>query len=159
MTHARWSIWSPCSTVNETTRRLVRHDERETKMTPSMNMVLLVGEVTHNFAPRSERGPALLKVKTERNGYGDKAGEVFADYVGVTCFGRARDRCAPIKPGDVVRVTGTVSERKHDDVWKMQVVADEAPDYPAQNNAPRTPVGNPYADSTGVEVPESEIPF
>ena len=94
-------------------------------MNPSLNQVILIGTVTRNFAPRSERGPALLKVKTQRNGYGERSAAGFDDYVPVTCFGRCRERCLSIQEGDVVRVVGNVSERKVGDEWKVQIMADE----------------------------------
>jgi len=109
-------------------------------MKPSLNMVLVVGTVTKSFPPRSPRGPALLKVKTERMGYGDKSNEVFADYVPVTCFGRSRDRCVSIREGDTVRVTGTVSERKGaDDVYRTQIVADDVMVFGAEQGDARAP--------------------
>ena len=128
-------------------------------MSASLNQVLIIGTITKNFPPRSERGPALLKIKTERPGYGAASGQVFADYVPITVFGRPRDAVASFVEGDLVRVVGTVSERKGtDDVYRVQIVADEIMRFgepaeqarPQESRRPAAPA--PYSDS-------DEIPF
>ena len=100
------------------------NDEQQTITDPSANFALVIGTVTQNFPPRSGNGPALLKIKTERFGFGSHAESVFADYVPVTCWGQQRATCVRINIGDTVRAECRIGESKgKDDVWRVSITA------------------------------------
>jgi hypothetical protein len=138
------------------------NDEQQTITDPSANFALVIGTVTQNFPPRSGNGPALLKIKTERFGFGSHASSVFADYVPVTCWGQQRATCVRINIGDTVRAECRIGESKgKDDIWRVSITANSLTIFGEAPRAERKPPSPRGSGGPGpiVVADEADIPF